>query len=166
MNLTLANPSARVRCHSSPQIVNRTEFALRARFDWLSGPGRLGGHPSATAHRVFLERERERERERELRREGGKSLLAYVKGVDPHLIHIDRPTTIRSPEYISGWVNYRVFLYTLLGANLSGPPFTVRSLSRIYTAQLVSLLPDYQIALVQPHLHSCLFVCTMYRFTN
>ena len=28
---------------------------------------------------------RERERERELRREGGKSLLAYVKGVDPHL---------------------------------------------------------------------------------
>ena len=48
----------------------------------------------------------ERERERELRREGGKSLLAYVKGVDPHLIHIDRPTTIRSPEHISGWVNY------------------------------------------------------------
>ena len=47
-----------------------------------------------------------RERERELRREGGKSLLAYVKGVDPHLIHIDRPTTIRSPEHISGWVNY------------------------------------------------------------
>ena len=46
------------------------------------------------------------ERERELRREGGKSLLAYVKGVDPHLIHIDRPTTIRSPEHISGWVNY------------------------------------------------------------
>ena len=26
------------------------------------------------------------ERERELRREGGKSLLAYVKGVDPYLI--------------------------------------------------------------------------------
>ena len=52
-----------------------------------------------------LSRERERERERELRREGGKSLLAYVKGVDPHLIHIDRPTTIRSPEHISGWVN-------------------------------------------------------------
>ena len=48
----------------------------------------------------------QRERERELRREGGKSLLAYVKGVDPHLIHIDRPTTIRSPEHISGWVNY------------------------------------------------------------
>ena len=47
-----------------------------------------------------------RERERELRREGGKSLLAYVKGVDPYLIHIDRPTTIRSPEHISGWVNY------------------------------------------------------------
>ena len=39
-----------------------------------------------------------RERERERRREGGKSLLAYVKGVDPYLIHIDRPTTIRSPE--------------------------------------------------------------------
>ena len=48
----------------------------------------------------------QRERERELRREGGKSLLAYVKGVDPHLIHIDRPTTIRSPEHRSGWVNY------------------------------------------------------------
>ena len=47
-----------------------------------------------------------RERERELRREGGKSLLADVKGVDPHLIHIDRPTTIRSPEHISGWVKY------------------------------------------------------------
>ena len=47
-----------------------------------------------------------RERERELRREGGKSLLAYVKGVDPHLKHIDRPTTIRSPEHRSGWVNY------------------------------------------------------------
>ena len=29
----------------------------------------------------------QRERERELRREGGKSLLAYVKGVDPHLKH-------------------------------------------------------------------------------
>ena len=27
-------------------------------------------------------------RERELRREGGKSLLAYVKGVDPYLIYI------------------------------------------------------------------------------
>ena len=27
----------------------------------------------------------ERERERELRREGEKSLLAYVKGVDPYL---------------------------------------------------------------------------------
>ena len=52
------------------------------------------------------ERERERVRERELRREGGKSLLAYVKGVDPYLIRIDRPTTIRSPEHISGWVNY------------------------------------------------------------
>ena len=38
----------------------------------------------------------QRERERELRREGGKSLLAYVQGVDPYLIHIDRPTTIRS----------------------------------------------------------------------
>ena len=49
--------------------------------------------------RKALERERERERERELRREGGKSLLAYVKGVDPYLIHIDRPTTIRSPEH-------------------------------------------------------------------
>ena len=48
----------------------------------------------------------ERERERELRREGGKSLLAYVKGMDPHLKHIDRPTTIRSPEHRSGWVNY------------------------------------------------------------
>ena len=47
-----------------------------------------------------------RERERELRREGGKSLLAYVKGVDPYLIYIDRPTTIRSPEHISGWVKY------------------------------------------------------------
>ena len=44
------------------------------------------------------------QRERELRREGGKSLLAYVKGVDPYLIHIDRPTTIRSPEHISGCV--------------------------------------------------------------
>ena len=42
------------------------------------------------------------ERERELRREGGKSLIAYVKGVDPYLIHIDRPTTIWSPEHISG----------------------------------------------------------------
>ena len=40
----------------------------------------------------------------ELRREGGKSLLAFVKGVDPYLIYIDRPTTIRSPEHISGWV--------------------------------------------------------------
>ena len=29
-------------------------------------------------------RSENRERERELRREGGKSLLAYVKGVDPH----------------------------------------------------------------------------------
>ena len=29
-----------------------------------------------------------RSRERELHREGGKSLLAYVKGVDPHLIHM------------------------------------------------------------------------------
>ena len=30
-----------------------------------------------------------RERERELRREGGKSLLAYVtKGVDPYLVQI------------------------------------------------------------------------------
>ena len=48
-----------------------------------------------------------RERERELRREGGKSLLAYVKGVDPYLIYIDRPTTIRSPpEHISGLVSY------------------------------------------------------------
>ena len=47
------------------------------------------------------ERLQERERERELRREGGKSLLAYVKGVDPHLTHIDRPTTIRSPEHTS-----------------------------------------------------------------
>ena len=28
----------------------------------------------------------ERERERELRREGGKSLLAYVKGAGPYLI--------------------------------------------------------------------------------
>ena len=36
----------------------------------------------------------QRERERELRREGGKSLLAYVKGVDPpYLIYIDRPRT-------------------------------------------------------------------------
>ena len=52
-------------------------------------------------------RQSQRERlERELRSEVGKSLLAYVKGVDPHLIHIDRPTTIRSPEHISGWVNY------------------------------------------------------------
>ena len=48
------------------------------------------------------------QRERELRREGGKSLLAYVKGVDPHLKHIDRPTTIRSPEHRSGWVNYPI----------------------------------------------------------
>ena len=46
------------------------------------------------------------QREREIRREGGKSLLAYVKGVDPYLIYIDRATTIRSPEHISGWVNY------------------------------------------------------------
>ena len=29
-----------------------------------------------------------REREKELRREGGKSLLAYVKGVGPYLIKI------------------------------------------------------------------------------
>ena len=48
------------------------------------------------------------ERERELRREGGKSLLAYVKGVDPYLIYIDRHITIQSPEHISGWVNYPV----------------------------------------------------------
>ena len=37
-----------------------------------------------------------RETERELRREEGKSLLAYVKGVDPYP-SIDRPTTIQSP---------------------------------------------------------------------
>ena len=48
-----------------------------------------------------------------LRREGGKFLLAYVKGVDPYLIHIDRPTTIRSPEHISGWVNERILLHIL-----------------------------------------------------
>ena len=37
------------------------------------------------------------ERERELRREGGKSLLAYVKGVDPYLIHIiDRPNVLNA----------------------------------------------------------------------
>ena len=47
-----------------------------------------------------------RKRERELRREGGKSLLAYVKGGGPYLSNIDRPTTIRSPEHIGGWVNY------------------------------------------------------------
>ena len=31
-------------------------------------------------------------------REGGNSLLAYVKGVNPYLIQ-DRPTTIWSPEH-------------------------------------------------------------------
>ena len=41
----------------------------------LQGAKRLGSTAS----------ERERERERELRREGEKSLLAYVKGVDPYL---------------------------------------------------------------------------------
>ena len=62
--------------------------------------------PYKSVYMLTWSRERERERERDLRREGGNSLLAYVKGVDPYLIHIDRPTTIRSPEHISGWVNY------------------------------------------------------------
>ena len=46
-----------------------------------------------------------RERERELRREGGKSLLAYEYGSGP-LPNTDRPTTIRSPEHLGGWGNY------------------------------------------------------------
>ena len=46
----------------------------------------MGQHVSSPNNYVVIEGERERE----LRREGGKSLLAYVKGVDPHLKHIDR----------------------------------------------------------------------------
>ena len=42
--------------------------------------------------KCLLERERELQiTDYKVRREGGKSLLAYVKGVDPYLIHIDRP---------------------------------------------------------------------------
>ena len=74
-------------------------------FGIQNGPYRQGTNPS-NIRNCSSTWSRQRERERELRREGGKSLLAYVKGVDPHLIHIDRPTTIRSPEHISGWVNY------------------------------------------------------------
>ena len=43
-----------------------------------------------------------RERERELRREGGEIPSFIRQGSGP----LPRPTTIRRPEHISGWVNY------------------------------------------------------------